>query len=536
MGFSVIQAGDTLQMLADDGTLTPLTLPAGITLRQDVKPRWVVFNRYTVLVNTPDQPLIVDATGIVRVMTPRPPSVASTLSAVSTGLLTGDYGGVRYTFVTTDDDGNIISESGYSAASNTVTLTAQVLKAAGLDTSSVDISLRRLYRPTAGGAVLFQWVDLDGNVLTEIQDDLPDASLSLIAAPVLGTPPYLSLIATFRGRLWGAGPEDLDHVRYSEAGIRYAWPGVNQLEIPDIGSDEIGITGFLQRREALGVGRINRLVQITGTGAQDVTAGTIDFDVVIVSKETGILSQESVDVYRDVGYFLWQDGVYEWGPDGVVCISDGAGGVGMVRSWFATDDYFDRSRFQEAFGQVDPVRDKYRLYLYDPEGALWWVEFDLKDRTWWGPHKTDLFVPSSTFVAQRSGIKTLVWGGADGKIYEEQAIRTDGASTPIAFDVIGKRHDFDDPDVEKYFGQLSMFGKGTEPKGHVAITSRVGELTQATGYQTKVQHYDLTKPRQRLGRLGVGKHAELELTHATAGEKVQLFGYDVEDVHLVGKR
>jgi len=63
-----------------------------------------------------------------------------------------------------------------------------------------------------------------------------------------------------------------------------------------------------------------------------------------------VSSQESVAVYRDVAYFLWEDGVYQWGDDGLICLSDG-----RVRSWFATDSYFNRKRFQYAFGGVDPL-------------------------------------------------------------------------------------------------------------------------------------------------------------------------------------
>lgn len=534
MPFTVIQSGATLQMMNDAGEFTQLTLPTGVTLRTDVPPRWAIFDRYTILVNTPDQPLIIDATGTVRLLCPRPPRTGAVMSGVAGGTLSGTYNGVRYTFITQDAEGNLISESDFSPAGGPeVTLANEFLKVANLDTSPDAITGRRIYRPTTNGSTLFQWFDVDGNVLTEAQDDLSDAGLSLVAAPVLGTPPYLSHISTFRGRIFGAGPDDLDHVRYTEAGIRYAWPADNVLEIPVVGSDDVGITGFLQRREALGVGRQNQLVQITGTGAEDPTDGTIDFDVVIVSKELGITSQESVDVYRDIGYFLWQDGVYEWGPEGIVCISDGQNGKGQVRSWFASDDYFDRDRFDEAFGHVDPIRHKYRLFLYDAEGAIWWVEFDLKDRTWWGPHKTGLFTPKSAFLVQTSELlRVPMIGGTNGKVYKEQATRTDGASTAIEFDVIGKRHDMDEPDVDKYFGEITIFGR-QQASGLVHVVSTVGEL-EAT--LTKTQYYDMTKNRHSLGRLGVGKHCQIRLMHGVVGEKVELFGYEIPDVHQIGRR
>ncbi len=534
MAFAVVQIGATLKLLDDTGALNALTLPTGVTLRTDVPPRFLLADRYAILVNTPSEPLLIDGTGTVRVLTPHAPRVAPVVTAVSGGSLTGTYTGIRYTFITRDVDGNIISESDYSPASGSVSPSGQAIQAAGLDISPDDISARRLYRPISGGAVLFQWVDLDGNVLTSIQDDLADAGLSLIAAPVLGSAPHLTHIASFRGRIFGVGSEDIDHVRYSEAGIRYAWPEDNLLEIPNVGSDALGVTAFLQRREALGVGRANRLVQITGSGAENTDTGSIDLDVVLVSNEVGITSQESVDVWNDTGIFLWQDGVYGWGADGITCLSDGRGdGRGQVRAWFATDDYFDRSRFSEAFGAIDQVTKKYRLYLIDADDALWWVELDLRDRTWWGPHKTDLFVPKSTFTfITDDQVRIPLVGGTDGNCYEQQEIRTDGTATPIDFRAVGKRHDMALPDLDKYFGRLSVFGKAQD-SGKVTVLSRVGNLN---GTLTQTQYHLLTKNRSNLGRLGTGKHAQIEFRHATAGQEVELFGYEVDDVHSLGRR
>lgn len=534
MAFTVIQSGATLKMLSDSGVLTALTLPTGVTLRTDVPPRWAQSDRYTVLVNTPDQPLIIDGLGVVRLLCPRPPRIAAVVSAVAGGGLTGTYDRLRYTFLTRDTDGNVISESDYSPASGSASPAAQYLKAAGLDLSPDQITGRRVYRPVSNGTVLFQWVDVDGNTLTEVRDDLSDAGLALVASPILGTPPHLTHIASFRGRLFGVGSEDVDHLRYTEAGLRYSWPADNLFEVPIVGEDEIGVTGFLMRREALGVGRANRLAQVTGTGTEDADSGTIDLDLVNVTNEVGITSQESVDVWRDTGYFLWQDGVYTWGPQGVECVSDGTlDGRGQVRSWFATDDYFDRSRFPEAFGHIDTIRGKYRLYLYDPDGVLYWVEFDVKDRTWWGPHKTDLFVPSCTFNFKTDDqVRIPLVGGTNGHVYKEQVTRTDGTSTAIDFAIIGKRHDNELPDLDKYFGKLSVFGRA-QSAGKVTVLSRTGELNATL---TKTQYYDMRKSRHRLERLGNGKHTQLEFRHATAGQTVELFGYEVDDVHEIGQR
>lgn len=535
MSFSVIQAGTALYMLDVDGNTTTLTLPTDVALRSDVPPRWTTFDRYVVLVNTPSSPLTIDGSGTVRLLTPLAPRLAPTLSGVTTGTLSGTYNGVRYTFITLDSEGNIISESDYSPASGSVDITSKMLRAAGLDISTSDITLRRLYRPTTSGAILFQWVDLDGNILTSIEDDLSDAGLSLVASPILGTPSHLTHIAEFRGRLFGVSDDDVDSLRYTEAGLRYSWPSDNFFTVQPAGADFVGVTALIGRRDALGIGRSNQLLQLTGTGAED-SSGSIDFDLVTLSKQLGVESQESVVVFRDTAYFLWKDGVYSWSSEGITCLSDGGSdGRGSVRSWFATDSYFNRERFTNAFAVVDPVRFKYRLYLAAAGSSTEdrWVEFDIKDRTWWGPHKTDLFSPTSAFVRLNTGdVEYPATGGSDGIIYQATETRTDGTSTAISMDVIGKRHDAGEADKEKYWGQLTLFGQA-QTAGRLIIQSRVGNLNAT---RAKTEYYDMTKNRQLMGRPGVGKHLELEFTHATAGQQVKIFGYELDDVFLSGKR
>jgi hypothetical protein len=609
MPFSILQTGAALQLLNAVGAVTDLTLPTNVTLRTDIPPRWTVFGHNAVLVNTPSQPLTIDGDGTVRLLTPRPPRIAPILSGVTAGTLTGTYR-AKMTHVLNDVLGNVIAESDYSAISAPVTIASKLLRASSLDLSPDQITGRRLYRTTTNGAVYFQWVDLDGNVLADVQDDLSDAGLSLVAAPILGTPPLLTLIAEFRGRLWGVGSVAIDGVRYTEAGVQYAWPEDNYLPIPGLGADAFGVVALLPRREALGVGRRNLLAQITGTGSEDAN-GVPDFDVVILSKELGVESQESMQIFRDTAYFLWKDGVYAWNSSGLRCVSDGSTPKGQVRSWFATDDYFNRDRYPYAFAHIDPNRPCYRLFLASAGSTTidTWVEYDLKDETWWGPHTTMLFAPTSAFYRTNSANRTIPIVGSAETVWAEQATRSDTASrlsvdldlaiangvtsptvyakteetwpdrdviyvpsfdaytipnmvvsptlfatyqaadvdaetettgaydlseatAAIAFRAIGKRHDLGASDQVKYFGQLSLHGKA-QTDGTLAIQARVGTLTSAV---TITQAYDMTKTRERLGRLGVGLHAQLEFSNDELGVDVELYGYDIDPVTLVGRR
>jgi hypothetical protein len=524
MSLAVVQAGTNLQLINESGVVSaPLTLPTGITLRSDIPPRFVVFGRYVVLVNTPSQPLTIDATGVVRLLCPAPPRLAPILGTAAGGTLTGTYNGVRYTFITTDSFGNLITESDFSPPSGSQLVINQFLTVSGIDVSPDQISARRMYRPTTLGAVNFQWFDLDGNVLTSAQDDLADAGLSLVAAPILGTPPNLTLIAEFRDRLWGVDRIDIDDLRHTEVGLMYAWPADNVFPIPSVGSDDVGVRALMPRRESLGIGRQNQLLAITGS---DDT----NFQVVKLSQNCGVTSQESVAVYRDTAYFLWEDGVYTWNDEGINCISDG-----KVRSWFNTDDTFNRSMFGHAFGHVDPIRLKYRLFLYTTGSTtnINWIEYDLAEKTWWGPHATGAFTPSSVFNLLDSNlVPRPTIGGTDSNTYREQDTRTDGASTPIVLEIRTKRYDMEEPDLDKYWGEFSIIGKA-QSAGFTQIDLDIGELNAETETDPV---WDMTNSRQRIQRVGTGKHVEFEFKNDEVGQDVQLYGFEVDPVNILGRR
>lgn len=522
MSFSIIQAGSSLQFVEPDGTLTTLSLPTGVTLRTDVPPRWEIYNNFVILVNTPSTPLAIDSTGLVREFVPKAPRTAPVLSAGGTGGLTGTYAGVKFSFIVKDTAGNLIAESDLSPASNSVAIVSKNLKAASIDTSSEHITARRLYRPTTSGAVLFQWLDLEGNTITAVEDDLADAGLQLLAAPTLGNPPRLILVKEWRNLLWGVGDTALDTLRFSQPDAFWSWPSTNSIQVSGTGRDAFGVRALMPRREALGVGRRDQIWQVTGETSDD-------FRLVKLSENTGVESNESVVVYRDTVFWLWKDGVYQWDGEGLRNISDAA-----VSSWFNTDSYFNQDMFAFSFAVFDPVRFKYRLFLAAAGSTSIdrWVEYDVPSKTWWGPHKTAAFSPTSAFVLADADDKTsAVTGSSSDFIWEEQSTATDNTSTGIAIDVDTRFYDADLADLEKVWGEISVVGK-VQDAGTLTITPTVGYLDSTTG--TTIS-YDMTKGRQRLRRLGQGKLMQLNFTHSTAGEPVELYGFQLP-FSVVGRR
>ncbi len=522
MSFTVIQAGSSLQLMDNDGALTTLTLPTGVTLRTDVLPRWELYGNYAILVNTPSPfPLTIDGRGTVRPLNPPPPTSAPVISDGSAGSLSGTYT-VKYTFIIKDAAGTLIAESDFSPTSNSHTIVSKNLKVASLETSPYQISARRIYRTTTNGTTYFPWLDVEGNTITEVQDDLADAGLSLVAAPTLGNPPRLVLLKEWRNLLWGVGDNAPDELLFSDAGAFFTFPADNALTVSGTGRDPFGIRCLMPRKEALGIGRRDQIWTVVGETSDD-------FRLIKLSENTGIESGDSVATYRDTVWWLWKDGVYQWDNDGIRNICEG-----KTKNWFTTDDYFNRDMFPFAFGVFDPINLKYRVYLAATGSTELdrWVEYDVGTQTWWGPHKTGEFDPTSAFIISDASDKIqAVVGSSNGYVWNDQTTATDGTSTGIAFDVQTRFFDAKASDMEKYWGELSVLGK-VQAGGTLTITPKVGYLDASA--QTAISH-SMSLGRQRLRRLGVGKLAQLGFTHSTAGEPVELYGIEIPN-HIVGRR
>ncbi len=361
---------------------------------------------------------------------------------------------------------------------------------------------------------------------TDIENSISDAALGIVAGPSLGSAPDLTLIAEFAGRLWGVDRNKVDDLRYTEAGTMYAWSGLNTIAIPHVGSDGAGITALVPRRAALGVARRDIFLQVTGSTRANFTP-----IVVNGGEQTGCVSQESVIVFNDVAYFLFRDGVYRWDSNGITCVSNG-----RVRSWFTTDDTFNRSMFWRSFAQLDPVGMKYRLFLASKQSAVIdrWVEYDLLTGAWWGPHKTSAFSPTcAVLVAGRNQQPFFMIGSQEGYLSQDQEARNDWNVMAINMSAKTKSHYDLDADYEKYYGELSVLGP-TQAAGNVIVTPAVGGEGQEVD-QTPFT-YDMTKGRQRLGRIGRTQSMTLRFDNNVINQDVVLHGFEVNPVFPIGRR
>ncbi len=527
MPFTLMQAGNTLKSVNTDGGLSSaLTLPTGVTLATNLQPRLARFKKYIILVNTPSQPLSIDTDGVVRPLTPNAPSVAVVLTTGAAGTLSGTYLSLQ-TYKILDSLGNIISESDYGPAMDAAfTITGKKLHASFVVSPSTSVSATQLYRTTTLGSAYFPWTLVNDNSTTDVENDVSDAALGLISGPELGAAPDLTLIAEFGGRLWGVSRTDVDSLRYTTAGTMYGWSTLNTLLIPHVGSDGAGITALIPRRAALGVSRRNTFVQVTGTQRTNIAP-------VIVNggENVGCVSQESVVVFKDIAYFLSMDGVYQWDSNGITCLSDG-----RTRSWFTTDDTFNRSMYWRAFSEFDPIAKKYRLFLASKGSDVIdrWVEYDILNGTWWGPHETTAFTPSSAFlVAGRNQQLYPMIGSRDGYLSQDQEAKNDWGLAPIEFDVKTRGLVGDDPEQMKYYGELSVFHKA-QTAGTLTVTPSLGPHDEEVA-QTAFSS-DMTRGRQRLGRIGAGESAAIDFQHEVVDQDVVLEGFVIDPVDNVGRR
>jgi hypothetical protein len=295
--------------------------------------------------------------------------------------------------------------------------------------------------------------------------------------------------------------------------------------MPQIKGDaQSGITALMPRRDALGIAKSNMLVQLTGTGDDD-------FRLVVLSTSVGCVSQESAAIYRDKWYFLGQDGVYRWGEDGLVSISDANERRGGVRSWFTTDNYFNREEFSLSFGMVDVIDKSYKLFLTNLTDEIVWIEYDIESDTWWGPHRTDAYVITSTLrLGSHSPLSGV--GTSLGYVGVDTADRQDDDDTAIEVEAITTPIIDTNPPVTSYFGSLSV---EVEPQssGELEIYPIVGELDDA---EDTVLVHDLTEPTIAVGRLGYGRYLVLRFFADTISQITQILGFEVDPVNTIGRR
>lgn len=542
MGFLLAQGGSSLYKVDPaTGVGTLLTLPSGVTLSTARKPKFAVLDQFVVMVNSPSVNLAIDPEGVVRVLCPRAPTFAPSVASGGSGSITGTIQ-AKVSFVVLGSDGTLLFESPLSPSSVGAALSANSASFGFGATSLDSITARRVYRNINGGTVFYRVMDIDGNSGSTGVSNVSDAALTLLPVDsgILVAPPgtlqtsRMRNVVSWKSRLWGVGSDaaSVDTVVYSESRKVYAWP--NSLVAYPTGQDTQGIVAFAPRRDQLGVLKRDGLWQIAGaaSGSSGISNPSL---VQVVYGKAGCIAPDTVVTVNDKSYWLADDGVWEWGPSGVQNITDET-----VKPWFesksADNLYFNPAQFANAFARFNVKTNSYELHLAlaGSSNIDRWVSFNLTNRKWYGPHKTDAFTPSHAYLAKdANNLPMSLVGGTDGVIYvANQSTFRDGSNTAIALDAIGPFHNANAPDIEHFWGQLSMLTK-IEGAGILTVVPTVGRLDTAP--QAPMTH-NLTTGREQLPILGDGAMCQLRFKQLDVNQGATIYGYEIDPVFENGRR
>lgn len=522
--FSLVQAGGSLIALKPDGSAKfVITLPSGVTMASDVRVRASVLNRKIIVAGK-------DA--LLEPIWIRPQNLSAyklrILAPASAPILTGGASGAAvygwYSFIQ-KIDGIVVNESPLSPSSGQST--SKVFTAIAVSTNA-DVTGRRLYRTVDGGTVPFQVVDIDDNTTTTLAtNSVTSAALSLLPSdPQLGIAPTdLDLIVSWRDRMWGRSntATQRDNGFFTEVDQPWAWALDNFVLAQPVGEDDYGITGWLPRKDELGMLKRSRVLKVIGTGID------ADFDVLVVAEGIGCISPDSCVTIRDIGYFLSTDGPYKFGPAGVDPIFDQ-----KVVPWFQTDDFFNREMFASAVGGYNPYVTSYDLHLAAAGSTVLdrWVSYDIKRGTWTGPHVTNKMTPYGRGLLRDTNGQFLACiGGSDGYLYRMNQLGASDGGTAIPIDWLTNPFHGGAPDIEHVWqeGALLMKAQRAVSIQSLKITPYLGDLSEDGNLPPVTAPFDvdMNTGRARLPRLGTGRVAQLQFTHNIDGEDVELYGLEL---------
>lgn len=532
MPFYLIHAGTTLQRSSPSGVLNGVTLPSGVTISDERPARMAILANKIVVVNAPSVNLFIDPfTNRARVLSITGPAAAPSVVAGASGQFDGQYR-FYFTYAIVDANGDILTESPASPVAGPVTLSNRQASLSDLTTSSTaDVNARIVYMTVGDGEgpAFFEADRVLNNTATTDTIDSSDFDLGLLsAANPKGNPPgvdgtdRLRLIVAWKDRLFASPLNEPDFVYVSGNRAISNWAESQRFTVKPQGEDEFGVTAFMPRRDELVIAKRRKLVKIVGNDPSD-------FEQVLIIESIGAVSQEAAIVIRDECYFLGEDGFYKYGNDGLISLSRDD-----VHPWFTTDTYFTRSQFQYAFAYHNQKFDTIHLHLAAAGSDVLnrWVRYDMKQKKWFGPDKTDLFTPSAGgAMDDANSFNSPVLAGSLGEIYRLNSSTASDDGVAIEFDVIGKFHAGNTPDIHKYWGQPAIITK-VESAGTLSVIPTVGGLDAVAQSTISV---DLTLGRARPRRLGTGRFCQLRFLNAEDAQSVTLYGYEIP-THELGRR
>ena len=533
MPYTIALTATGLYRVTTAGAATALTLPYETSIMSGRKPRMAVLDRNVIITNALSRSILIDPDFNVYPLQLQPPTSAPVLTNATGSGLSGTYR-AKYTYLIKDANGKVICESDFSPISAAFTVSDDLLKVTVSKPFDTSVTHIRIYRTTTSGSTYFPWIDIDGRDTATASSALSDASLQLVAAPTtLGTAPgcmpgtFMTECVAWKNRLWGVGGDatSVDKLRHTDVNKAYGWKSTFEHIIQPVGWDAQGITALIPRRDELGVFKRHFMSKIIGDTAAN-------FEPIIVRNGKGCFAPLSAIVVDDIAYFLGEDGVYTWGPNGFDCISNG-----RVRKWFNTSTYFNRAQFPNAFAKYNQKYHGYELHLAAAGSSNIdrWVFYDIERKKWWGPHLTTAFTPTcglGQFIDSNSLTVPIV-GGSDGVIYQTNQTTFNDDGEAISISAESAKHGHDTPDIHKLFHGPSFIFTEQAAAGNLSVACAVGDRDAATTRTLTIDQRN--GDRQRFSPLGAGRTLKFTFTESTLNQGCEIQGYEINS-HELGRR
>jgi hypothetical protein len=478
--YALVQTGQKLYQVKSDGTQLEIGLPAGVTVSSYRPVRGRVLNRTLVLTNGVSKNIQLDANLVPRILTPESPSVEPSSAVGAAGNLTGNYRW-KYSFAVMDGT-RVKAESGLSPASESLPLTADQASLTAIAVSAdSNVNARRIYRTTDGGSLFFLVTTLSNNTATTYTDNTTDEATALFPADdSLGTPAgatdadRITFLETWRDRLWGVFSNNPDRVYFSGNRTPWGWNEDYYFTAGAEGADLVGVTALAARKNELIAGKRRSLYKITGEGIDQFGLDTIPGTV-------GFWAPESVVVINDAVYFVAEFDVYKW--DGRLTNLTRE----RLHTWFAEalasrGGVFNLALLEQAFGHHDEFHNTYDVYLPSTDSLSFdrWLTLDLSSGEWLGPHRTEAFTPTCAGVLEdANGRQRPAVGASNGGIYFKNSNTFSDAGSAIDFEMTVNPHHQGEPDLEKFWGELTVHSEPTT--GTLTVKAKVGALDAPQG-------------------------------------------------------
>ena len=435
------------------------------------------------------------------------PSSACTAALGAAGVLTGDYS-YKVTFY----NAALAHESNPSPVSNTIAATSDQISLSGIPISAdTQVTRRRLYRTSTGGAVWRFLAEIADNTTTTYVDNLADSTLGVaIEAQAFGVPPVAAMLLVWRGFLFMV-PKNSSRVWFSKQGFPNA---VHPNDFRDLDADDGDIVTGLTNLNGPVAFKNDSIWNATG---QD--RNTLDFTQQV--RGVGSVNHKGIVKIpgKDVVMFPSEEGFYGYN--------------GLNEEYLSTE-------IESEWRGLNRARLKYISgTIYKPKNLAIWlcstgssgqhdlaITYDYVQEQWSTRPLTNTKSNIAAIIEDANNNESVYFGGYGGHVWQGDTGLSDDGSV-IACEVISRAHPDRDTaqDSVKSFQELLVW---FAPQAGVTATASYA-VDDPNGTYTTIGTVDCSKAsgQDRLRFAGYGRRCYIKVVNSASGQPLTLRGMKV---------